>query len=568
MASDHTDTRSWLNSLWATHGGFAALLPANRAAAVAFSDVHARLTVPSQNMMVSQGEKTLPEALAFYDGLSPDWTSDDPSTPQESNDSSFSSSGTDDEADLANTTVGAFVFSFEMMPLRRKLGWFVGLPLCAKFQTKAAKADVDMALTLNPSHGVASDHLLFSFLPDSNAFAIRNLRKDSHVTFKGEMIRSRKWAALLHPDAILVIGNLSYHVVLNVPLECEGEYLSRRNKYATSELEFEVPIASVSSTPKSVAMNVGPWQLRSSPGQGSKSVFFSAIGPRGELAVVKQLVRRDSRSGKDADIEIRQYEEIRDRLQHQPNREFVVGLRELIYSNGRHTFEQDQPADIVNLIFSPLGRGTFWDMLIHAKDTVDRYVALALFAQVLLGVSALHEVDYVHRDIKPTNLAVLSLRPPKAVVLDLDQARYIPNNLSKGVECTPGRGGTIGYHAPETEVAGGSYGQPTDAFALGSTGFHLFTGERLIDSKDNPFRRPLSDRASPEEMSQVRGRFDATLDGLKGGGKDPIQDLLLGLLQPLPGDRLTLADAIKHHAVAPVLPREKIQTGEKRQRDQ
>ncbi|KAK6369465.1 hypothetical protein LTR81_027996 [Elasticomyces elasticus] len=474
MASDHTDTRSWLSSLWATHGGFAALLPANRAAAVAFSDVHARLTVPSQNMMVSQGEMTLPEALAFYDGLSPDRTSGDPSTPQEVNDSSFSSSGTDDDADLATTT------------------------------TKAAKADVDMALTLNPSHGVASDHLLFSFLPDSNAFAIRNLCKDSHVTLKGEMIQSRKWAALLHPDAILVIGDLSYHVVLNVPLECEGEYMSRRNKYATSELEFEVPIASVSSTPKSVAMNVGPWQLRSSPGQGSKSVFFSAIGPRGELAVVKQLVRRDSRSGKDADIEIRQYEEIRDRLQHHPNREFVVGLRELIYSNGRHMFEQDQPADIVNIILSPLGRGTFWDMLIHAKDTVDRYVALALFAQVLSGVSALHEVDYVHRDIKPTNLAVLSLRPPKAVVLDLDQARYIPNNLSKGVECTPGRGGTIGYHAPETEVAGGSYGQPTDAFALGSTGFHLFTGERLIDSKDNPFRRPLSDRASPEEMSQVR----------------------------------------------------------------
>ncbi|KAK5722054.1 hypothetical protein LTR17_014490 [Elasticomyces elasticus] len=203
MASDHMNTRSWLISLWATYGGFVALLPASRTSAVAFSDVHARLTTANSNMRVSRGEMTLREAVAFYDGLSSDRTSGDPSTPQAVNDSSFSSSGTDDDADLATITVGAFVFSFETMPLRRKLGWFVGLPLSADFKYNAEKAEVDMALTLDPSHGVASDHLLFSFLRGSNSFAIRNLRKGSQVTFNGQMIQSGKWAALLDPDATL-----------------------------------------------------------------------------------------------------------------------------------------------------------------------------------------------------------------------------------------------------------------------------------------------------------------------------------------------------------------------------
>ncbi|TKA74649.1 hypothetical protein B0A55_07963 [Friedmanniomyces simplex] len=148
---------AWLSRLWATDECFVALLPANRTAAVAFSDVYARVTATNKNMMVSKGEMTLAEALAFYASLASDITSGRPSTPQAVDGSSFSSTDTVDDADLAPTTIGAFVFSFETMPLRRKLGWFAGLPLSAKFRYNAEKAEADMALTLHPSHGLPND---------------------------------------------------------------------------------------------------------------------------------------------------------------------------------------------------------------------------------------------------------------------------------------------------------------------------------------------------------------------------------------------------------------------------
>ncbi|TKA70999.1 hypothetical protein B0A55_10765 [Friedmanniomyces simplex] len=421
---------AWLSSLWETDGCFVALLPANRTAAVAFSDVHARVKAPKEEMMVSKGSMTLAEALAFYASLGSDNTSGRPSIRQVVDGSSFSSTGTVDDADLASTTIGAFVFSLDKMPARRKLGWYAGLPLSAKFRYDAEKAEADMVLTLNPSHGVSCDHLLFSFLPDSSSFAIRKLRKGSQVAFSGQEITSKEWAAVVTPHATLAVGDLSYHIVWTVPEQHEKVFRSRRDKYTTSELNFELPIQSVSST---------------------ESVFFSAIGPQGELVVIKQMIRKDSPSAKDADREIQQYEDIRNRLQHHPNRQFIIQLHDLICSSGRRSFEEVQSADIVNLVISPLARGTFWDILITGKDAVHPYTKTKLFAQSLLGVSALHEVGYVHRDLKPTNIGVVSLSPPRAVVLDIIQAKYIPTDWSKGVECTPGYSGTVGFHAPETE---------------------------------------------------------------------------------------------------------------------
>ncbi|KAK5105686.1 hypothetical protein LTR62_002373 [Meristemomyces frigidus] len=511
-------------------------------------------------MMVRNEEVPLSEALAFYASLSSNVSSRDSSTPQAVDGSSFSTDDTVDDADLAPTITGAFVFSFEMMPLRRKLGWFAGLSLSAKFRPGADKVEADIVLTLNPSHGVACDHLLFSFLPDSSAFAIRNLRKSSRVTLNGHVVPSKDWAAVLTRHATLTVGELAYDLVWNVPQRREKDFQSRRNRYTTTELGHELPIESVSSTPICESIYIGNWRLNSTAGKGTESVFFSAVGPHGELVVIKQVVSKDWPSAENADKEMLHYEDLRSRLRHYPDRQFIVELQDLICTSGRRSFEEVQIADIANLVISPLARGTFWDILIKSKDAVDRDDIVNLFAQTFTGVSALHEVGYVHRDLKPTNLGVVSLSPPRAVVLDVIQAKYIPENRLKGVVCTPGYSGTVGFHAPEMEVTGGCCGQPIDAFALGCTGFHLFTGRSLFKGRFNPFRQPLSDKASPSEMLSEREVYDAVLSQLQQAPKDSIQHLLYGLLQKSPETRLSVDKAVKHHALTSALHPERVES--------
>ena len=260
--------------------------------------------------MIRYNEMPLGEALAFYSNSTHETTARTSLTPQPSDSGSFSSDSTVDDADLVLTNTGAYVFSFDIPPSRRKLGWFAGVSLSAKFQLDATPTEADLVLTLNSTQGVKEDHLLFSFAPDSGNFAIRNLRRNRQVAMDSRAIPPRQWAPVLDPQTVLTVGDLSYHVVWNVPQWRKKDFASRRNRYITTDLGHEVPIHSISSTPKPEAIRVGYWTLQDSAGKGTESVFFSAVGQRNELAAIKQIVRRDRWSAEVAEVEIKHYEEM------------------------------------------------------------------------------------------------------------------------------------------------------------------------------------------------------------------------------------------------------------------
>lgn len=119
----------------------------------------------------------------------------------------------------------------------------------------------------------------------------------------------------------------------------------------------------------------------------------------------------------------------------------------------------------------PLARSTFVDLVL--KDQMrDIDCNMELFRQILEGLAFLHRYRWVHCDIKPPNLGFISLRPPKAVTLDLGQARSIPE--SGRFEPNPGSYGTIGYLAPEMEQ--GVFDESIDVWALGVVGCELLIG--------------------------------------------------------------------------------------------
>lgn len=92
---------------------------------------------------------------------------------------------------------------------------------------------------------------------------------------------------------------------------------------------------------------------------------------------------------------------------------------------------------------------------------------LTLFQKVALGLQALHELGYVHADIKPTNIMLA----PRGVVKIIDFGQACPiHHRKERVQGTPD------YIAPE-QVRRMALDQRTDVFNLGATMYWLLTSE-------------------------------------------------------------------------------------------
>ena len=93
---------------------------------------------------------------------------------------------------------------------------------------------------------------------------------------------------------------------------------------------------------------------------------------------------------------------------------------------------------------------------------------LTLFRKVGVGLQAMHEVGYVHADIKPTNIMLA----PRGVVKVIDFGQACPiHHRKERIQGTPD------YIAPE-QVRRLRLDQRTDVFNLGATMYWVLTSEK------------------------------------------------------------------------------------------
>ncbi len=107
---------------------------------------------------------------------------------------------------------------------------------------------------------------------------------------------------------------------------------------------------------------------------------------------------------------------------------------------------------------------------------------ITLGIRLAKGLSALHRLDIVHRDIKPDNLHLAS--DNKLRILDLGVA-LCPTLAITAPEETPG---TPSYMAPEL-FSGGAAGWPTDLYAAGVTLYQVLT-RKYPYGEVEPFQHP------------------------------------------------------------------------------
>ncbi|KAK4968177.1 hypothetical protein LTR66_011838, partial [Elasticomyces elasticus] len=406
---------------------------------------------------------------------------------------------------------------------------------------------------MNKSHRVRGTHAIFNWLHDSGAFGIRGRHDNDMLSYGPESLsKARGFIVVDVFDQVVTIGHLTYRLIYTVPPHFEEDFQRDKARYMTDLLQMEQPIVSASITPSALDIRVGHWTLLRTAGKGIQSIITTARGDSNELVGVKHLVRKDADSASRVDKEIQLYENSKQRISGQhTGGQHVLALRDIIFSGRSRDFRcVSGGADDVYILFTPLVRGTFRSHVLDAKADVLEEAKLKLFAQAAVGVAAIHRAGHVHRDIKPENLGVLSTQKPFAVVLDLGQLIHTPRDTQTGVPCTPGYGGTVGYHAPEMEREHPVFGQPVDMFALGCVGFELFTnGGQLIGGACNPFREPPAKTSTERAIAQANLRYRQALQILKERRPDSIEGLLASLLEEWPAKRLTAEQCVKHSMI-------------------
>src|SRR5208337_2621500 len=176
--------------------------------------------------------------------------------------------------------------------------------------------------------------------------------------------------------------------------------------------------------------------------------------------------------------------------------------------------------------------GETLEKLIKRSGPLEAKLALEIATQVAAGLAAIHELNLVHRDIKPTNIMVRlqEERGVTAKIIDLGLAKTLDESASEAGISSPGAFvGTPEFASPE-QFGGVGVDIRSDLYSLGVTLWVMVTGQ-------TPFRGP-----SAEVMYQHQ-HAPLPLERLKDVPQ-PVVVLLEKLLEKDPAQRFQIPNEL------------------------
>jgi serine/threonine protein kinase len=142
-------------------------------------------------------------------------------------------------------------------------------------------------------------------------------------------------------------------------------------------------------------------------------------------------------------------------------------------------FEVGTEADRDFEIMEHLAGGSLLTLRESHPGGLDPARATAMVRQLGEALAEMHAAELIHRDVKPSNVAVRTIDPFEVALVDFDISGHQPApGLSADVS------GTVRYQPPEF-LAGSWLSPAYDWWALGLTVMELATGQRLLDGADD-----------------------------------------------------------------------------------
>lgn len=212
--------------------------------------------------------------------------------------------------------------------------------------------------------------------------------------------------------------------------------------------------------------------------------------------------------------------------------------------------------------------GTTLDTFLRFREPDLEEVA-AIAAQILQGLTAVHQAGMVHRDLKPTNIMLCDVADHshcKVKIIDFGLARMLDDRVSVKLTRKGDVLGTARYMSPEHRKGSHQVGTESDIYAFGVILYEILTGHTPFDA-GNPLDMMLLHMREPLPPLDVRASvtsYPAALDRFVGRclEKDPARrfqtggDALAALIATgLPVDRpIDLTRNWIHHGVSMAPP--------------
>jgi tRNA A-37 threonylcarbamoyl transferase component Bud32 len=171
---------------------------------------------------------------------------------------------------------------------------------------------------------------------------------------------------------------------------------------------------------------------------------------------------------------------------------------------------------------------------IHAKERLPADEAWRVARDVASALSAVHEAEVIHRDLKPDNVFLENVEggPKRVRVLDFGIAKVAPTEGEMKLTATGAPLGTPAYMAPE-QWWGTAVTAATDQYALGVVLFEMLTG-----------RAPFASESFAEAVQQHVHAKPPSLASLGVAVTGAVQAFVERMLEKDPSDRFPSMSAV------------------------
>ena len=236
---------------------------------------------------------------------------------------------------------------------------------------------------------------------------------------------------------------------------------------------------------KKTITQLGRYKITGELGRGAMGVVYKGEDPALDRTVaLKTVILSEDAAGK-ADYQKRFFLEAKaaGRLSHPQ----VI----TVYDFG-------QEGDIAYMAMEFLKGKELRERMKEGSISVSEAVHIAV--QVAEGLGYAHEHGVVHRDVKPSNIMLLSHDKVKIMDFGIARMRASDHKTSTGLVL-----GTPKYMSPE-QVAGSPVDHRSDIFSLGVVLYEMLTRTKLFQGEDTPqifhavanYQPPVPSRVNPE----------------------------------------------------------------------